>query len=152
MSKNNNPYEQSIFSTIERAILAEDVKFTKIKNLIGKFYIKVMTPTVDTTNVTLRSAKNITNKNYITLVIPAYMLLPFMKPTIETITYMKSEKASAKKTIMSFKTTTFTIPKGTKFLVEALGGEVEADKFHIIGLELSLEDYNKQELEEAKSK
>lgn len=155
MSKSNNPYEQTTFSTIERAILAEDVKFTKVKNLKGKFYLKVMTPTVDTTVISLRSTKAITNKNYITLIIPAYMLLSFMKPTIENVSFTQGTGSSAKtvkKIMMTFKNTTFTIPKGTKFLVEALGGEVEADRFHIVGLEISEEDFTKQEIEEAKSK
>jgi hypothetical protein len=138
-TKNNNPYEQHIFGTLERAILAEDVIFTKIKNVEGKFYVKVMTPTVDTTTVTLRSVKGITAKNYLPLIIPAYLLYSFMKPTIETVTFTQGTGTSAKqvkKILYTLKQTTFTIPKGTKFLVEILGGDVEADMFHIVGLEL----------------
>ena len=49
MSKNNtaNYYEQDFQTSIEKAILAEDLYFTTIDNIQGKFYLPVMMPTSD---------------------------------------------------------------------------------------------------------
>ena len=47
MSKNNtaNYYEQDFQTSIEKAILAEDLYFSTIDNIQGKFYLPVMMPT-----------------------------------------------------------------------------------------------------------
>jgi hypothetical protein len=81
----------------------------------------------------LENELNFLKKNYITLKIPAYMLLQFMNPTIEKIKF----EDEGKLVLATFSNTKFKIPKGTKFLVELIGGEIEADRFNIIGLELN---------------
>lgn len=132
-TNNTNFYGQSSHSTVERAILAEDIEFSEFIDQEGKFYIKLMTPTIDTNATYNRNLKGLTQKNYITLKIPAYMLLQFMNPTIEKIKF----EDEGKLVLATFSNTKFKIPKGTKFLVELIGGEIEADRFNIIGLELN---------------
>ena len=156
-------YDSEAYS-IEQAILAEDTKFSAFQDLDAKFFVKILTPMIDSKELTTRVAKGITSANYITLTIPSYLLIPFMNISLTTIkvpTQMNTEtglpikyknynvltygkgaadedttktKKSAKKTTKSTTGTSFVIPKGTIFFIEFLGGQPDADKAFVIGL------------------
>ena len=77
-------YESEAFG-IEQAILAEDVTFTTVKDIEGKFFIKVLTPMLESQNATTKNSNGIISSNYITLTIPSYILYKFMNITPTTI-------------------------------------------------------------------
>lgn len=132
MSTNNNAsyYEQDYQTSIEKVILAEDIKFKTIDDVKGKFYFPVMTPTNDTSsNPNIRSNGPRKTSNYVTLNIPGYMLIQFMMSNIKTI-----EAVDGKVITMTFDSEEFVIPKGTTFLASFIGGEFFLDKTCIIGL------------------
>ena len=123
MSKNNtaNYYEQDFQTSIEKAILAEDLYFTTIDNIQGKFYLPVMMPTSDIDKPVIKSNAPQKTSNYITLNIPGYMLFQFMIGSITSLQVDKtnlsvSGKNGSKMTLM-FGATEFKIPKGRVFLV-----------------------------------
>lgn len=140
---NNNFYEEGKISSIERVVLAEDIRLPEIskypltlKNLEdkgeyklafneytdvkGKFYLNIMTPLIDKGSVGEKNNSSpstkghkgnlATNKykssNYITLIIPKYIVLNF----------------------------TGVIPKGTEFLIGSVGSSIDLSKIRIIGL------------------
>lgn len=133
MSESGSFYDKNYVTSIEQAVLAEDVKFSTVANIEGKFFIKVLTPMVDSTKLTTRTKAGITSSNYITLTIPAYMLLQFMNLEVTTI-----KVGTTSKNVLSWekptKSNQFIIPKGTIFFVEFLGGLVDADKCYIVGI------------------
>ena len=133
----SNFYSQSQYATIERAILAEDLVFTEMKDTKGKFYLKILTPTVDTKAINIKATKAGVTSNYVNLVIPGYMLLEFMNPLIKTIKTQVNGKTTSYNCI-TFKKTEFTIPKDTSFLVGFLGGDIKLEKANIIGVELGV--------------
>ena len=140
MSKNNtaNYYEQDFQTSIEKAILAEDLYFTTIDNIQGKFYLPVMMPTSDIDKPVIKSNAPQKTSNYITLNIPGYMLFQFMIGSITSLqvdgtTSSVSGKNGSKLALM-FGTDKFKIPKGTVFLVGFLGGEFTIEKTCIVGL------------------
>ena len=141
MSKNNNTanyYEQDFQTSIEKAILAEDLYFTTIDNIQGKFYLPVMMPTSDIDKPVIKSNAPQKTSNYITLNIPGYMLFQFMIGSITSLqvdgtTSSVSGKNGSKMALM-FGTNKFKIPKGTVFLVGFLGGEFTIEKTCIVGL------------------
>jgi len=158
-------YESTAYS-IEQATLAEDLKFSELKPLDGKFYLKVLTPLVKSNEVSVQQKARLTSTNYITLTIPTYLLFQFMNVEAKTIkipTRINTEtgypskyqsydvlccakgtestettttkKTNTKKNTKTASTTgAYTIPKGTIFFVEFLGGQAEADKAFIIGI------------------
>ena len=132
MSESGSFYEKNYITSIEQAILAEDVKFSSVQNIEGKFFIKVLTPMVDSTKLTTRSKAG-TSSNYITLTIPAYMLLHFMNIQVSTIK-IEDSKTNVLSWEKPNKSNQFVIPKGTIFFVEFLGGLVDADKTYIVGI------------------
>lgn len=152
-------YYDDIFDSkaysIEQATLAEDLKFSELKPVEGKFYLKVLTPMVNSKEVSVRSKANITSANYITLPIPTYLLFQFMNIEVKTIkipTKMDPEYGNPTKfeeynvlccasgTVAENTKSTantqgiYTIPKGTIFLVEFLGGHADTDKIFIVGI------------------
>ena len=140
MSKNNtaNYYEQDFQTSIEKAILAEDLYFTTIDNIQGKFYLPVMMPTSDISKPVMKSNAPQKTSNYIKLNIPGYILLQFMIGSITSLQVDKTKlsvsgKNGSKMTLM-FGTNKFKIPKGTVFLVGFLGGEFTIEKTCIVGL------------------
>ena len=140
MSKNNtaNYYEQDFQTSIEKAILAEDLYFTTIDNIQGKFYLPVMMPTSDIDKPVIKSNAPQKTSNYITLNIPGYMLFQFMIGSITSLqvdgtTSSVSGKNGSKMALM-FGNNKFKIPKGTVFLVGFLGGEFTIEKTCIVGL------------------
>ena len=140
MSKNNtaNYYEQDFQTSIEKAILAEDLYFTTIDNIQGKFYLPVMMPTSDISKPVMKSNAPQKTSNYIKLNIPGYILLQFMIGSITSLQVDKTKlsvsgKNGSKMTLM-FGTNKFKIPKGTVFLVGFLGGEFTIAKTCIVGL------------------
>lgn len=140
MSKNNtaNYYEQDFQTSIEKAILAEDLYFTTIDNIQGKFYLPVMMPTSDIDKPVIKSNAPQKTSNYIKLNIPGYILLQFMIGSITSLQVDKTKlsvsgKNGSKMTLM-FETNKFKIPKGTVFLVGFLGGEFTIEKTCIVGL------------------
>ena len=126
----NNYYDKIMDST---AYSIEQVKFSSIKNVEGKFFIKLLTPTASSSKAETKSKAGIKSANYITLTIPAYMLYQFIETEIKTVqdTTGKNCKALVLKSTQSVP---FKIPKGTIFFVEFLGGEAEADKTYIVGV------------------
>ena len=140
MSKNNtaNYYEQDFQTSIEKAILAEDLYFTTIDNIQGKFYLPVMMPTSDIDKPVIKSNAPQKTSNYITLNIPGYMLFQIMIGSITSLqvdgtTSSVSGKNGSKMALM-FGNNKFKIPKGTVFLVGFLGGEFTIEKTCIVGL------------------
>jgi len=158
-------YDSTAYS-IEQATLAEDLKFSELKPLDGKFYLKVLTPLVKSNEVSVQQKARLTSTNYITLTIPTYLLFQFMNVSVKTIKIptkfntetgyptayqsyhvlccpvgTESTTTATKKTTTKKKnqkatkpTGAYTIPKGTIFFVEFLGGQAEADKAFIIGI------------------
>lgn len=125
--ENRNYYNSEFYPCIEKAILAEDLTFKTIDSIVGKFYIKVLTPEVDTkssvTTITPRVSSNtLKNVNYVELKIPQYMLFNFMNPKVDSKGLLYLDKKE------------FKIPKGTEFYVEFLGGDPLISKIIIIGL------------------
>ena len=140
MSKNNtaNYYEQDFQTSIEKAILAEDLYFTTIDNIQGKFYLPVMMPTSNIDKPVIKSNAPQKTSNYIKLNIPGYILLQFMIGSITSLQVDKtnlsiSGRNGSKMTLM-IGDTEFKIPKGTVFLVGFLGGEFTIEKTCIVGL------------------
>lgn len=140
MSKNNtaNYYEQDFQTSIEKAILAEDLYFTTIDNIQGKFYLPVMMPTSDIDKPVIKSNAPQKTSNYITLNIPGYMLFQFMMSSVTTLqvssTAEKVSGVNGNKLVLTFGGTKFKVPKGTVFLVGFLGGEFTIEKTCIVGL------------------
>ena len=122
----DNVYDSSAYS-VEQAILAEDVRFTSVKNINGKFFIKILTPMVNSNKAAVQSRAGLKSSNYITLSIPSYLLFQFMNIGFTTIDEKKVLK-------YSMPDGGFVIPKGTIFFIEFLGGQAEADKAYIIGI------------------
>jgi len=133
-------YEQDSFPTIEQAILAEDIEFSEIENIEAKFYIRVMTPTVETSEPTKRSQGGVTKSNYVQLVIPGFMLLQYIHlKKEECFVEIDGEKyyvegESGNKLIFTAEKESHTIPKGTIFFIEFLGGDMEVEKAYIVGM------------------
>ena len=140
MSKNNtaNYYEQDFQTSIEKAILAEDLYFTTIDNIQGKFYLPVMMPTSDIDKPVIKSNAPQNTSNYITLNIPGYMLFQFMIGSLTSlqvdVTKSSVSGKNGSKLALMFGTDKFKIPKGTVFLVGFLGGEFTIEKTCIVGL------------------
>lgn len=144
-----NYYEQASdnIQTIEKAILAENLTFSNLEAVEGKFFIPSTTPGVDTENIVNKKTTKYTQSNYVELTIPPHILLMFMKPRLVSI---KDLKHSPKKCgdesielnhtltginyILGFSSNKFTIPKGTEFLIEFLGGHMEIDHISIVGV------------------
>jgi hypothetical protein len=134
-------YDSTAYS-IEQATLAEDLKFSELKPLDGKFYLKVLTPLVSSNEVSVKQKSRLTSANYITLTIPTYLLFQFMNVETKTIkipTKIDTETGYPTKyenyNVICTKTSSnYVIPKGTIFFVEFLGGQAEADKAFIIGI------------------
>ena len=134
-------YDQSSFSTIEQITLAEDVKFRDFNDIDGKFFYKMITPKVDDKNDKPADTTHNNSTNYITLTIPSHLLLSAVKP--KTITCgvdpdtgclkpgLRGYNLLYSKELESGK---YTIKKGTTFLVEMLGGEMQTKSARIIAI------------------
>ena len=133
--------------TIEKAVLAENLTFSALEAVEGKFFIPSTTPSIETENATTKKTNKYTQSNYVELVIPPHILLMFMNPKLVPITNIKHnpsqctpESSTLNHTItgvnyiLGFATNKFTIPKGTEFLIEFLGGHMEIDHISIVGI------------------
>ena len=144
-----NYYEQANNSiqTIEKAVLAENITFSDIEAVMGKFFIPSITPSIETQNVTNKKTTKYTQSNYVELAIPPHILLMFMNPKIVPVKDIKhnpvvySDECNEIKHsitdvnyILGFTSNKFTIPKGTEFLIEFLGGRIEIDYIAILGV------------------
>lgn len=138
--KIENYYEQETIGTIEKAELAEDVVaegFTEVK---GKFFIKVMTPSVDTSEPSKSVENGIESSNYVELLIPPYMLLAFANVQFDTIDHTPNDgeydhkAASGNGVFLTAGSKEIRIPKGTVFLAEFLGGNLEIGAACIVGI------------------
>lgn len=127
-SNNENFYEASSFPCIEKVELAEDIQFNTISNITAKFYFKLMSPTQDTSELIERKMDGYEKTNYIYLTIPAYLLLSFVGPL--PIIY---DPALNTQVLCSSKKS-YTIKKGTQFLVEFVGGHAELEYINIVGV------------------
>lgn len=141
MSETTSFYEQDSFPTIEQAILAEDITFSEIENIEAKFYIRVMTPTLETFEPSKRSQGGLTKSNYVNLVIPGFMLLQYIDlkeekcfVKIEGVKYYIEGEETGNKLIFTATKEEHTIPKGTIFFIEFLGGDMEVEKAYIVGM------------------
>ena len=136
-STSNNYYEQdstSSYNTLEKVVLAEDVHFSKIINVAGKFYYNAMSPNEDKSSPKdniKESKSNIKKSNYVSLIIPADLLFAFVEP------YFKRLKIDGMfYNVLIADSTEFTIPSGTVFIAELIGGRLELEKLSIVGLYL----------------
>ena len=126
-----NFYQSGSFPCIEKAVLANDVIVSDINNTTGNFYIRVLTPSLDisTSYNNRRSGNAPSTSNYITLKIPSYMVMHFMKPQLQ---YIDDER--------TIRTLVFPssgkIPAGTEFYVEFLGGDPLIEKISLVGIKL----------------
>lgn len=137
--ESNNFYEKKEINSIETVVLAEDLKFSSIAPIKGKFYLNVMEPTVDKSATSKRlkpqpsssghignlNMRNYTNTNYIELEIPSFILQAYIKAKPVQVNGMW---------VMGLPGSSFTIPKDTQMLVEYLGGETKTSKIKIIGI------------------
>lgn len=133
----SNFYEQKTFPCIEKVELAEDVTFSSIHDINAKFYMKLMTPNIDTTKIIEKTSGEYQQTNYIILPIPGYLLLSFMKPSLgRVVTNEEDDKNESEndKYVFVFSSNKFTIPKGTEFLVEFVGGDLKMTKICIVGI------------------
>lgn len=130
----DNFYEQETFPSIELIELAEDVSFSSIHDINAKFFMKLMTPNIDTSKIIENKNGKYQESNYIILPIPGYMLLSFMKPSLGKVVTTDETQAQNDKYVFVFDSNTYTIPKGTKFLVELIGGDLTISKICIVGI------------------
>ena len=84
-------YDSTAYS-IEQATLAEDLKFSELKPLDGKFYLKVLTPLVKSDEISVKQKLKLTSANYVTLTIPTYLLIQFMNVEVKTIKIPKQNQ------------------------------------------------------------
>lgn len=146
-------YENDDIPTIEKAVLAETLKFSTLEAVEGKFFIPATTPSIDIEELTTKKNAKYTESNYVELVIPPHLLLMFMKPQIVPVADFvdklkhipekceeECEELDHKitgnkiKYVLGFESISFSIPKGTEFLIEFLGGHMEIDHIAIIGI------------------
>ena len=122
MSNNSQDWYQNPQVYSEIAITAEEIKFKSPKDIEVKCFIPVLTPTMDFSEFEIEAGESTfrgdsgnaamnSSINYVTLVIPRYIVYQFFDP------FKKKNK----------------IPKKTKFIVTSVGGEVRASKMRIIG-------------------
>lgn len=147
-SDNNNFYEAKSFPTIEQAKLAEPLTFEEIKDIDGKFFLKVMAPEEDTSSPRTRVVDGYSQSNFVTLKIPAYMLLSFTESKYQSIestikhspelacpdAEVQKHKSTDYEYYMAAPSNSFTIPKDTTFIVAFVGGDARMDKAVIIGV------------------
>ena len=144
-----NYYEQAgdNIQTMEKAVLAENLTFYTLEAVMGKFFIPSTTPGIETENATNKKTRKYTQSNYIELAIPPHILLMFMKPKIIPVKDIKHNPnvccdecdemrhtITGANYILGFNSDKFTIPKGTEFLIEFLGGHMEIDHIAILGV------------------
>lgn len=131
-----NYYEQDVVSTLEKILLAENVTIKALDKAIkAKFYMPVIQPTTkrfDAYGKVVKASTSVVKgsltSNYIELLIPPTLLLPFMKPAIKQATIAKLGKVNL------ITVGAGVIPAGTEFIVEYLGGEKKLDKITIVGV------------------
>ena len=135
-----NFYEQQTYQTIEKAILAESITASGFKDVKGKFFLKVMTPSVKTDSVNSKIENGVSSSNFVELTIPGYLLLSFANPKIEQIIHQPNDgeydhKGSSGNTCaLTFSSSGFTVPKDSEFLVEFMGGNLEIDSACVIAV------------------
>lgn len=148
-----NYYEQEDVQTIEKAVLAEDLKFNKLEAVEGKFFIPSTTPSIDTEELSSKKTSKYTESNFVEIVIPPHLLLMFMKPQIIPLEdFVKQLNHDPKtcgdgcnelnhkmvgskiKSILGFEQDNWVVPKGTEFLIEFLGGHMEIEHIALIGI------------------
>lgn len=133
-------YEQNNddIRSIEKAVLAQDVSFNAITPLEANFFIPSITPGMDTDQIIEEAGSNYTKSNYIPLVIPPHFLLLFMNLKLVPISSIDDSNGDSHSCSTGYflgtTTTQFKIPKGTEFLIEFLGGNMEIDKISIVGV------------------
>lgn len=134
-------YNQNSVNTIEKVILAEDLTFSSFDSVYGKFFIPSSTPSLEMENATEKKTSKYTSSNYIELPIPTHFLIMFMQPQIVPVEDIDHTEEPMEhiinggiKYILGFSASTFSIPKGTEFLIECLGGEMELDNMSIVGI------------------
>lgn len=134
-------FENNIYNTIEIAELAEDVECnpdTINSGVDGKFYIKILTPSQDVSNLKskqLSDGSSITN--YLILHIPQHLVLAFCKFKLNQLYIQNHVLTDVDGTaifVLGLENNKFIIPKGTKFLFTFYSGELEYDRIKLIGI------------------
>ena len=132
-----NYYEQESQTSIEKAVLAEDVYFSSLDNVEGKFYLSVMMPTGDTSKPKTKKEGKYKTSNFVKLNIPGYLLLPFMMGKVSKLKVEEPDDTvigDEGNLSLTFSSKKFRIPKNTVFLACFLGGEFTIEKTCIVGL------------------
>ena len=140
-----NYYDGNNMQAIEKAELAEDITFKSFEEVVeGKFFIKIMTPgnKIGYDEPKIVNRGGFKQSNFVTLKIPASVLLNCTKPTIRTL-YIDANGVvninngrPIRLLTMDFenaKSTSYTIPKGTEFLVECISGSTTISDYRIVG-------------------
>lgn len=143
----SNFYEQTNFPTAEIAVLAEEIVIkepeavlTSIENVKGKFFVNIMTPTVQKGEPKISITKGMKSTNYIELIIPTYIIFNFCKPAMQKLFIREdgiiNTKRGKKKLFVFIANTEeeIIIPKDTKFVIEFQGGSATVDSCRIVGL------------------
>jgi hypothetical protein len=146
-------YEQSSFGTLEIVTLAEDLKFSTFEDIEGKFYFKMITPKVDTSKTSkpkdsLSRNGQYNTSNFVKLNIPSNVLMGAIKPKMINCGIdpdtgclkpgLRGYKLLYTKDLDS-KTGKYVIKKGTSFLVEMVGGDMDIDSARIISIAESID-------------
>lgn len=136
---NVDQYEQNSVNTIEKVVLAEAVKFSlPSKHILGKFNIPLMMPNAKSGSALSNPNGRYKSSNYVQLYIPKHLLWSFIKPTFITIPTSDSDSTVKTKKLPPLKALSIpestTIPKGTIFLAEYLGGKKDITMLRIIGV------------------
>ena len=161
MKSENNVgfYEQQRYTTLEYASLAEDLEFSTIEDTMGKFFVKVMTPSVETEEIEVKKVDGIESQNFVELIIPAYMLLSFVgKIRIQQLrikhvpdkcpncpVVLKHKILNTFKYQFFVKKAKYVIPKGTVFLITFIGGELKLNNIVIVGVAPQVKDAEEAE-------
>lgn len=133
-------YEQNNdnIKTIEKAVLAKDVSFSSIAPVEGNFFIPAIMPGMETDQIVEETNSNYTKTNYVPLVIPPQFLLLFMNLRLVPISSIEDSNDDSHSCSTGYflgtNSRSFKIPKGTEFLIEFLGGNMELDKISIVGI------------------
>ena len=135
-----NFYENGNYSAAEKATLAETVTVNGLKPVKAKFFVKVMTPAMETEDPEVKYENGVQNSNYLEMFIPAHLLLSFADLTLESMVHMPDDGEydhngdSGNKIFITSGSSSITIPKGTEFLIQFVGGSINSGAAAIIGI------------------
>lgn len=138
-----NFYGGQLYS-LEKITLAEDLIFNTFENIVGKFFMEIITPGNDMGAEEIKTVNrgSYQRSNFVTLAIPAGVLFNCVRPSIRPLFidangYVNINNGRPIRVFaMEFKEPTSTgykIPKGTEFLVEFITGSTSLEDYRIMG-------------------